>query len=384
MATEDASRRQLALMRELTARLLDRFRGMRTLRTLGATEREERRVAAEADRLNRATAAVLRRAFVTAGVLDAVVTCAVAVCATYVGLTLLGYVHVGVAPHLGLSRGLLVLVLCPVYFAPLRDHAAGYHERDEALAAVPAILDLLDRPAVEHTAAPAAPTGPGTAAPAIALDGLTIGFPGHAPVLDGVRAAIPAGTVTALAAPSGTGKTTLLRCLAGLLAPTAGSVLVDGAAPQPGSVGWIGQRTVLLPGTLAANIALGDPRAGRDRIAEAAHRAGLDDVTTRLPNGLDTVVGEGGWGLSAGQARRVALARALLRDAPLWVLDEPTAHLDAETERRLLDSLLASCAGRTVVVATHSPAVLARVDRVLRLEHGRLHDDLAATAVEAT
>jgi len=218
-------------------------------------------------------------------------------------------------------------------------------------------------------------------APAVRLTGLSVSHPGRGAVLDRVEAILPAGSITAVAAPSGAGKTTLLRCIAGLLTPDAGEVrLLDphtgvATTPAPGTAGWIGQRTVILPGTLADNIALGDATATRGRLEQAAAEAGLAEVVASLPDGLDTVVGEGGWGLSAGQARRVALARAVLRDAPLWVLDEPTAHLDAATEARLLDTLLAASAGRTVVVATHSPALLARADRVLRIEHGTLRAD---------
>jgi ATP-binding cassette subfamily C protein CydD len=331
------------------------------------------------DRLNRATSAVLRRAFVVSGVLDAVVTCSIAVCASYVGLVLLGYVHLSGTPGLGFVTGLLVLVLCPVYFAPLREHAAGYHERDEALAAAAILVDLIPpRPAATEdgrlrhgVALPAAPV--------VELNRVTVAFAGaHAPVLDDVSVRLPAGMLTVLAAPSGEGKTTLLRLIAGLRAPAAGTVVLRDPAtgrtwtPQPGQASWIGQQTVLLPGTLAYNIGLADPAAGRAAIARAAGRAGLDTVIAWLPDGLDSEVGEQGWGISAGEARRVALARALLRDAPLWLLDEPTAHLDADTERDLLDSILSAATGRTVAIASHSAALADRADVLWRLDRGRL------------
>jgi ATP-binding cassette subfamily C protein CydD len=379
MATEDASRTQLDEVRRLSHQLLDRFRGMRTLVSLGAVERECGVVERACDRLNRATDVVLRRAFIVSGVLDAVVTCAIAVCATYIGLVLLGYVHLGWTPGLGFGAGLLVLVLCPVYFAPLREHAAGYHERDEALAAAAILADMIpahpDGRIGRSTALPAVPS--------IELDRVTVAFATHPPVLDAISVRLPAGMLTVLAAPSGAGKTTLLRLIAGLRAPTAGTVVLrDPAtgrtwAPRPGQASWIGQQTVLLPGTLAYNIGLADPAADRAAIARAAGRAGLDAVIAELPGGLDTEVGEQGWGVSAGQARRVALARAVLRDAPLWLLDEPTAHLDADTERDLLDSLLSAAVGRTVVIASHSAALADRADVLCRLDRGHLLADLA-------
>jgi ATP-binding cassette subfamily C protein CydD len=383
MATEDASRRQLDGVRRLSHQLLDRFRGMRTLVSLGAVERERGVVEQASDQLNRATNAVLRRAFIASGVLDAVVTFAIAVCATYVGLVLLGYVHLVCAPGLGFVAGLLVLVLCPVYFAPLREHAAGYHERDEALAAA-AILVALVPPQPAAGDDRSRHGGALPAAPVIELDRITVAFAGtHPPVLDGISVRLPAGTLTVLAAPSGEGKTTMLRLIAGLQAPSAGTVVLrDPAtgcawAPQPRQASWIGQQTVLLPGTLAYNIGLADPAASRAAIARAASRAGLGPVLAALPAGLDSEVGEQGWGISAGQARRVALARALLRDAPLWLLDEPTAHLDADTERDLLDSVLSAAAGRTVVIASHSAALADRADVLWRLDRGHLSAELA-------
>jgi ATP-binding cassette subfamily C protein CydD len=375
LATEDAERRQLAEVRSLSQQLLDRFRGMRTLVTLGAVEREQRVVENACDQLNQATMVVLRRAFVVSGVLDAVITCAIAVCATYVGLLLLGYLHAGWLPSLGFTGGLLVLVLCPVYFAPLRDYAAGYHERDEAVAAAQILRGLISRDEETDETGPRVLPAP----PEIRLTAVTVdpGGPRGA-ILSDVTATVPAGRLTVLVAPSGEGKTTLLRVIGGLTTPQQGEVnLVDpgtgkASVPRPGVAGWIGQGTVLLPGTLADNIAVADPAAPPESIARAAREAGLDPEL-----GQDTVVGEGGWGVSAGQARRVALARAVLRDAPLWLLDEPTAHLDRQTERELLDTMLAVAAGRTVLVATHSAELIRRADVVLRLDRGRVTTDSA-------
>jgi ATP-binding cassette, subfamily C, bacterial CydD len=390
-AAQHASQRKLNEFRRLSQELHDRFRGMRTLVTLGAVQREGQSVSRACDALNRATMAVLRRAFVASAVLEAVITSSIAVCATYVGLVLLGYLHLHGTPRLSLFAGVLVLLLCPVYFAPLREHAAGYHERDEALAAAAALSALVAGPARPGSAevrprpaAAARAAGPG-GPPAIEIERLTVCFAdGGEPVLADVSATLPTGTFAVLSAPSGQGKTTLLRVLAGQISPTAGTVrLVDpgtGAAwpPCPGYASWIGQQTVLLEGTLADNIRLGSPGATADEIERAARRAGLDEVIARLPHGIDSGLGELGWGISAGEARRVALARALLRDAPLWLLDEPTAHLDARTELALIEAIRAASAGRTVLIATHSAAVISTADVVWRLDRARLHERLGA------
>lgn len=377
LATADASRGQLDAVRRLSHELLDRFRGMRTLVALGAVGRERAAVERACDALNRATAAVLRRAFVVSTVTEGVITCSIAVCATYVGLVLLGYVHLPGAPPLGFAAGLLVLLLCPVYFAPLRAHAAGYHERDEALAAAGVLAPLTVRGrTAEHERA----DGPLLRrAPAVEISGVDVVVPNaDAAVLRDVTARLPPGRIAVLSAASGQGKTTLLQVVAGLRTPTSGAVLlrdpVSGAAaaPRPGRASWIGQRTVLLPGTLAYNIALGAPDSSREEIDGAARSAGLGPLLERSDRGLDTEVGELGWGVSAGEARRVALARAVLRDAPLWLLDEPTAHLDPDTEEMVLRSVLACATGRTVLIASHSPAVVATADLVWTLDRGPL------------
>lgn len=379
-ATQEAGRRQLAAVRVLSAQLLDRIRGMRTLRTLGAVDRERASVQASCEALNRASAVVLRRAFVAAGVLDAVVTFAVAVAATYVGLTLLGYLRLPGVPSLGFASGLFVLVMAPVYFAPLRAVAAGYHERDEATAAAAELSVLGDVPG-----RPATVTEPLGGAPRVELVGVTVRHSGaERPVLDRADGTLRAGRLTVLAAPSGAGKSTLLQVLAGLRTPSDGRVLLHEPSgrvqpPHVGRASWIGQRTVLIAGTLADNIRLGDPAASDDLLAGAAADAGLGELLARLPDGLATRIGDHGLGVSAGEARRVALARALLRDAPLWLLDEPTAHLDAVTERELIDTLRRAARDRTVLVATHSPALLAHADTVWRLDRGALLVDRTGT-----
>jgi ATP-binding cassette subfamily C protein CydD len=379
LAADAASRRQLDAVRSLSAELLDRFRGMHVLHTLDAAGRERRIVQRACDDLNRSTMTVLRRAFVSSAVMDLVITFAIAVTATYVGLSLLGYVHLRGAPSLDLRRGLFVLLLAPAYFTRLREYAAGYHERDAALAAVA----LLGPEPVLGGAPPGEQPRPArrplAGAPRVELVRVRLHHPGaERPLLEDVTAAAEPGSLTALTAPSGAGKSTLLAIIGGLRAPTAGQVSWidpgDGTrcGPEPGRATWLGQHTVIIAGTIADNIRLGDPRADDAALARAAADAGLGPLLARLPAGMDTPVGDHGMGLSAGEARRIALARALLRDAALWILDEPTAHLDAVAEADILRVLLRAATGRTVIVATHSSALIERADRVWRVDAGNL------------
>src|SRR5260370_12654412 len=218
------------------------------------------------------------------------------------------------------------------------------------------------------------------------LDAWGFVSPGRARrVLAGVDLVIPAGEWAAVTGPSGAGKTTLLSLIAGARQPDAGTVRWAGSAgpvpPHLGRCAWIGQQTVILPGSIADNIRLGRPDASLPEVERAAAAAGLAEGAARAPRGLDTPLGEGGWGLSTGEARRIAIARAFLRDAGLWLLDEPTAHLDPDAEARVIDALKAATQGRTVIVATHSAALARSAGAVLAVADGAVRP--VATAVAA-
>jgi ATP-binding cassette subfamily C protein CydD len=368
---------QMAASGRLAAVVLDSFRGMRTLRGIGALDRRREELADAAGQLDAATMTVVRKAFLSGAVMDVVITFAIAVDATYIGLSLLGYVNVGAAaPRLTLFSGLLALLLCPMYFGPLRATAAAYHTRERAVAAVPSIIGLFaDTEEAQETNDRMAPAvaGPVT----VLLDDVAFRFPGSdRAVLSGAALMARAGHWTAVTGPSGAGKTTLLSLIAGTRRPDSGSVRWSGTAkstpPHLGGCAWIGQQTVILPGTIGDNIRIGRPDAGIGAVDHAVAAAGLADVVARLPQGLNTQLGEGGWGLSTGEARRISIARAFLRDTDLWLLDEPTAHLDPDAEEQVVGALRAATSGRTVIVATHSAALARSADAVLSIADGTI------------
>lgn len=374
--------RQLAATQRLGSVVLDSFRGLPTLRELGAVERRGAMLAEAADQLNKATMRVLRRAFLSGLVMDVVITFSIAVNATYIGLSLLGYVHVPVAPRLTLFSGLLVLLVCPMYFAPLRARAAAFHQRERAATAAAAIGDILAETPPE--AVPPLPPRP-TEPVGVSLTAVRFRYDGGERDTIIADVDVTAGRWTAIIGASGAGKSTLLSLMAGLRAPTAGQVRwrtsSGSQAPTFGEYAWIGQQTVLLDATIRDNIRLGRPDATDEQVRQAVDAAGLTPVLALLPDGLATRLGEGGWGLSTGQARRIAIARAFLRGARLWLLDEPTAHLDVDSERAVLLALRRATEGCTVVVATHSPALAAEADAVLGIDDGVLLDtDLARAA----
>ncbi len=382
-AKEGAAARMAASTR-LAAAVLDSFRGMPTLRNLGALGRRRTELARVASDLNATTIAVVRRASLSGAVMDVVITFSIAANATYVGLSLLGYVRIGAAPGMTLFRGLLALLICPMYFQPMRAMAAAFHSRERALSAVPAISGLLVGPETPSRSGERVPP-PGEPV-TVALDNVSLRLPAaDEPTLHGVNLTVHAGTWTAVAGPSGAGKTTLLSLIAGMRPPSQGTVRwltpTGASTPWLGGCAWIGQQTVLLPGSIGDNIRIGRPDADRSDLDQAVAAAGLADVVARLPQGLDTPLGEGGSGLSTGEARRIAIARAFLSDAGLWVLDEPTAHLDADTEAQIIVALRNATRGRTVIVATHSPALARSADLLFGLADGTVHPVRQASRV---
>jgi ATP-binding cassette subfamily C protein CydD len=395
LSAEAVSRRQMDQVAHLSSQVLERLQAMSTLRALGAIGHQRRLVERAATELARRTTAVLRVAFLASTALEWVSTFAIGLVAMYVGATLLGYVRAPLLPfHLGAQAGVFVLLLAPAYFVPLRRFAAAYHQRQEALAAA-GILAPLSRRDLTDAGPGASANGHGSAsatapgitertavptslyAPGVVLQGVTVRFAGRSrPALSDISVSVAPRTALGVAGLSGSGKSTLLKVAGGWLRPSEGQVLVGGA-PAAGD-SWsarallIGQHPYLFSGTLADNIALGQPGASRSRIWAAIEAAQLTSLLGRLPDGLDTVLGERGWSISGGEAQRVALARAFLSDAGFVLVDEPTAHLDAATEAALIEPLTRLLRGRTALVASHSDAVLGIADRVIDLEGGRI------------
>ncbi|WP_369031545.1 ABC transporter ATP-binding protein/permease [Streptomyces adonidis] len=367
--------RQAAATRHLNAVVLDSFRGMRTLRELGAVGRRGRTLTTAAEQLNKATMSVLRRAFLSGMIMDIVITFSIAVNATYIGLSLLGYVQVPHAPRLDLFTGLLVLLVCPMYFAPMRARASVFHQRERATVAAGVI-----RGTVEDTPAEVIPAAcpPLTEPVGVSLTDVRFRYGDADHDTVSADAEFAPGTWTAITGASGSGKSTLLSLMAGLRRPSAGSVRWQTSsvrqAPALGGCAWVGQQTVLLDATVRDNIRLGRPEATEQQIRRAVDAAGLSAVIEGLPEGLNTRLGEGGWGVSTGEARRISIARAFLRGARLWLLDEPTAHLDADSEREVVEALRRATDGCTVVIATHSFPLTAAADTVLAIDGGLLHD----------
>jgi thiol reductant ABC exporter CydD subunit len=366
--TQGRTRARWRALARLSNHFLDVMRGLATLRAFNRGEVQAERIAAVSEEYRRTTMQTLRVAFVSGAVLDLAATLATALVAVTLGLRL-------VDGAVTLRAALTVLLLTPELYVPLRALALQFHASADGLAAAERILDLIDAPLT----APAGGASPPATWQSVGLDGVCLANPGRpGRVLDGVALGIRRGEVVALVGRSGSGKTTLAALLLGLRRPDAGRVTVDGidlaeldVAAWRRQVSWVPQHPTLFHGSVAHNIALGIDGATGPRIERAARLAGADEFVRELPRGYDTTIGEGGRSLSAGQTRRIALARALVRDAPLLILDEPTADLDAESAAVVAAAIGEARQGRAVLVIEHLPALARLADRVVRLADGK-------------
>ncbi|WGF86598.1 thiol reductant ABC exporter subunit CydD [Marinivivus vitaminiproducens] len=376
MGAEAASRRQLGEQARLGGYFLDRVQGLLTLRLYGQEDAEVRRVRDAADGFRRRTMEVLRIAFLSSAVLELFASLAIALLAIYVGFSLLGFYAFGTwGGPMTLRDGLFVLILAPEFFRPLRQMAQSYHDRAAAMAAA-GILEPLCRSSVGKGADARRAMPRDTT---LRLAGVTAGYAPGEPVLDAVDLTLARGDRLAVTGPSGSGKSTLIAVMLGLIDPWRGEVTIGGVARASlaerdwlARIAWIGQSPHLFHGSVRANVRMAKPDADEADVEAACASAGLADLAASLPQGLETRVGPDGFGLSGGQVRRVALARAFLKDAPVLLLDEPTAGLDRANEAAVLEALARLADDRSVLIATHSMAALAWADRVLHLKDGRL------------
>jgi thiol reductant ABC exporter CydD subunit len=366
--TERRTQERWEALALLSTHFLDVVRGLPTLRAFNRAEAQADEVARVGDRYRRATMGTLRVAFLSGAVLELAATVGVALVAVTIGVRL-------VDGGLGLETALTVLVLAPELYAPLRSLAAQYHASADGHAVAGRLLDLLEAPAAVRSGTAEPPRGE-----PIRLETVSFAYPSRPePVLRAADLELAPGETVALVGPSGAGKSTLASLLLRLAEPGSGRITAGGvdlaecdAAAWHARTAWVPQRPTLFRGTVADAIRLGDPEASNARVEAAARLACADAFVRGLPDGYATVVGDGGRALSAGQTRRLALARAFLRAADLLVLDEPTADLDPASAEAVGEAIAHVADGRTVLLITHRADLLRVADRVVALEGGRL------------
>ncbi|MFC8701638.1 thiol reductant ABC exporter subunit CydD [Streptomyces anulatus] len=362
-ATQSRMDRQWQLLSRLSGHFLDVVAGLPTLKVFGRAKAQAESIRTITSDYRRATLRTLRIAFLSSFALELLATLSVALVAVTIGMRL---VH----GELDLYTGLVVLILAPEAYLPIRQVGAQYHAAAEGLSAAEEIFTVLET----EPRASGTEDVPDTLR--LELAGVTVRHEGRAePSLDSASLTVEPGETVALVGPSGVGKSTLLNVLLGFAVPDEGHVRVGGRdlgdldlERWRSRIAWVPQRPHLFADTIAENVRLARPDADDEAVLTALRDAGAYDFVAALPDGVRTALGEDGAGLSAGQRQRLALARAFLADRPLLLLDEPTASLDGESEAGIVDAVRRLAAGRTVLLVVHRPALLAVADRVVTLE----------------
>ncbi len=365
MGATTAHRNQFLALSRMSAYFFDRIQGLTTLKLFGQAETELDRVRNIATGFREKTMDVLRIAFLSSAVLEFFSAIAVALVAVYVGLGLLGLITFGPAVDINLQEALFVLLLAPEFFNPLKQLAVNYHDKAAAIGAADQLLKILEQPDNRHS-----DQQKDSSEFCIEFQNVSKSYQ-QKEIIKALNIKIRAGEKIALIGQSGVGKTTLFNLLLGFEQVTDGKIFINGekASQQLAekNIAWAGQQATIFYASIQDNISLFNPDMSPSQINAAADAAGVSQYSKLLDKGLQTLIGEKGYGLSGGQIQRIALARAFIKDAPIILLDEPTAHLDKKNKTILLDRIDRLFKDKTLFIASHDPLVIARMDRKINL-----------------
>ena len=397
MGAENISQRHFQALARMSAHFLDTLQGLTTLKIFDCSKKEAENVARVSTEYRRKTMAVLRIAFLSSAVLEFFSSIAIAIVAVYLGLSFLGYIDFGsFGIPLTFKQGFFILLLAPEFYLPFKELGGHYHARASAIGATEEILkilnhDVMQSDAERHGAKQVDIKGNTSAfnrilpvsrvGVMIEFENVSVDFGRGHSVLEKINFRIAPGQRVAVIGPSGAGKSTLIHLLLRFIDPNFGQIKINHTRLTELSLeswrrqlAWMGQQPILFPGSVAENIRLARPNADDKAVCRAASVAGVLGFCAQLPCGINTVVKEKGLGLSQGQAQRVALARAYLKQAPLLLLDEPTAGLDEATEKQLINQAMTIFKDKTVLMVTHSKVALRGMDRIIRMEQGQIVD----------
>jgi ATP-binding cassette subfamily C protein CydD len=377
LAARTATERRWRTLSLLSAHFLDAVKGLQTLKANDRAQRQVESLRETGEQYRKETMVTLRIAFLSSLVLELAAMMGTALVAAAVAIQLIN-------GGLGFATALAVLLLAPELYLPIRMVGQQFHASTDGLTAAQQCFEVLDTPAA--VSVPAAPLpSPNPRKGPVVLENVSFAYEGRGEaVLESIDLTLSPGEQLALVGPSGQGKSTVASLILRLLDPHSGRLLCDGVDllevdPKEWRqhLAWVPQRPTLFSATLAENIRLGRPDADDAALLRACTDAGLGRLLDAMPQGLETPLGEGQRTLSAGETQRVALARAFLRDAPLVILDEPTAHLDAESSAAVGDAIARLSQSRSVLLIVHRPALAAAADRIITLREGVLVDGRA-------
>jgi len=376
---ERLNQKQWRKLSRMSAHFLDVLQGLTTLKLFNVSRQEAKVIAQISDEYRRSAMSVLRVAFLSSASLEFFSTISIAIVAVWMGFRLMWR-------EMDAQQAFFILLLAPEFFLPLRKLGAGYHARLEAVGAVQGILKILNTP-VPSNQAKVKKIQDATRL-SVKFEGVRFSYDGEEPALEGVSFSILPGQTVALVGASGAGKSTMINLLLGFIRPQQGRITINGICLDElqdehwlSNVAWVPQRPTIFYGTVADNIRLGKSEADLADVIKAARMANADAFIRQLPKSYETVLDEGGRRLSGGQRQQIAIARAFLKDAPLVVLDEATAHLDPQSQSRIQTAMTKLAEGRTMLMIAHRLATVREADRIIVLNEGRIaeqgsHDEL--------
>ncbi|MCP4956478.1 thiol reductant ABC exporter subunit CydD [Photobacterium aquimaris] len=377
LGAADANRRNFKALQRLSGHFYDRLQGLSTLRLFNRVDAEAENLDAASHVLRKRTMEVLRLAFLSSAVLEFFSAISVAIVAVYFGFAFIGELNFGnYGVPVSLFTGLFVLVLAPEFYQPLRDLGTFYHAKAQAIGAAESIVEFLNIEADEMSNGDTPLPTPN--AIHISVTDLEVLSPEGQVLAGPLSFSINTNEHVALVGPSGAGKTSLLNALLGFL-PYRGSIKINDVELNQlkhdqwrQAISWVGQNPLLVHGTVRDNITLGNPSASDNDVDQVARQAYADEFIQRLEKGYEHHVGDRSGGLSVGQAQRIAVARAMLQNGAFWLLDEPTASLDANSERLVLESLALAVTNRTTLMVSHRLDQLHAMQRILVMDNGKL------------
>ncbi|WP_105902707.1 heme ABC transporter permease/ATP-binding protein CydD [Vibrio gangliei] len=375
MKAADANKKNFKALQRLSGHFYDRLQSMTTIRLFHRAESETELLRGASEVLRKSTMDVLRIAFLSSAVLEFFTSISIAITAVYFGFSYIGELNFGYyGAGITLFTGLFILILAPEFYQPLRDLGTFYHAKAQALGAAESIVEFLDAD-VEAAQSGHTPL-PTPERVTITADNLEVFSSEKTKLVGPISFTIDADQTTALVGPSGAGKTSLINAILGFL-PYTGSLQINGVevkfldlANWRQNISWVGQNPLLINGSIYENIVLGQQSISEDAVKKALHDAFADEFVAS--HGLDYHISDRSGGLSVGQAQRLALARAMLQNGQFWLLDEPTASLDAHSEKLVAKAISDNTQGKTTLMVTHQLDHLQQVEKILVMQSGQI------------